>query len=132
MFKTEESKIGVVMLLTGTATLVTSLIEAAGNAPYMVPIIYASMAAMLVLIIICSLYQRRVKKRRVDVQDERSALHSLKSTRNGFIVAMLTLAAYMIMGELGASLTEILALPAIWGMSFAAYTLSYMYYNSMA
>jgi succinate-acetate transporter protein len=64
--------------------------------------------------------------------DERSDTCSLKATRNAFIVALLFLALYMILGQLKPdSLYRIQALQGVFGVMVGAYALSYFYYKSV-
>ena len=77
------------------------------------------------------LYERakKVKPTR-EYEDERSDMCSLKATRNGFIFALIFLAIYMIIGQMApSSLYRIQALQAVFGVSVAAYTVSYVYYK---
>jgi hypothetical protein len=129
LFRTEESKIGMVYLVTGVVMFVTSLSYAGETAPFMVPIVIAGSAVVLLIVLAAMVYEMKVSKERPEIQDERSALCSLKATRNAFVIALLALAVYMIFGWLGAPLEKIQALQAVWGFALTGYTVSYFYYK---
>jgi hypothetical protein len=128
-FRTEESRIWLVYLATGIVMFITSLMNAQETAPYMVPIVISGTVIGIILILACMAYLQKTNKEKPEIQDERSAMCSLKATRNAFLIALVFLAIYMIFGQMGAPLVKISALQSVWGISVAAYTVSYFYYK---
>jgi uncharacterized membrane protein len=96
---------------------------------YLVPIILAAYVILFVVIVASGIYESRVKKVKPEPQDERSALCSLKATRNAFLFSLVLMAVYMVLGQMGAPLVKMLALQTIFGVSLAAYSISYLYYQ---
>ncbi|MGE5548883.1 MAG: hypothetical protein ACM3RR_00130 [Bacillota bacterium] len=128
-FNTEEQKVGWITLFTSIVMVVTTWITIAEVDKSLVRIIMAGYVIILVTIVAVGIYERRVKKVKPEPQDERSALCSLKATRNAFLCALVLMAVYMVLGSLGAPLAKILALQTIFGISLAVYSISYLYYK---
>lgn len=132
--KISNGQYGIVNLfitLTMIIWFVTGLMAANVLAPYMIPIVIIGTALVSVVILglIGIQWVIKVKPTR-EYEDERSDMCSLKATRNGFIFALIFLAIYMIIGQMApSSLYRIQALQSIFGVSVAAYTVSYFYYK---
>lgn len=120
MFKTEESKIAIVILLTFAVLLVTGV--------YPQYVLWLT-AAVVALMIILAIYGLVVKKKQGEPQDERSAKCSLMATRNGFIVAMILVALLGVAVKLGSTMSIDSMVQIIWGLSIATYFLSYLAYK---
>jgi hypothetical protein len=127
--KTEEQKVGWVTLFTSIVMVMTVWMTVAEVDKSLVPIMIAAYVIVFVAIAAAGIYERRVKKVATEPQDERSALCSLKATRNAFLSALVLMAVYMICGSMGAPLAKMLAIQTIFGISMAVYTLSYLYYK---
>jgi uncharacterized membrane protein len=123
MFKTEESRIAIVILGSFALLLIT------GVFPQYV--LWGSIA-LIALIVGLAAYSWLAKKKPGDIPDERTALYSLKASRNGFAAAMLLLALLAAAVSLGAHFSIIDVAQMAWGLSMAAYFLSYLYYKNTA
>jgi Flp pilus assembly protein TadB len=128
-FDTEEQKVGWVTLFTSIVMVITVWMTVAEVDKSFVRIMIAGYVIIFVAIVAAGFYERRVKKAEPEPQDERSAMCSLKATRNTFLFALVLMAVYMILGSIGAPLAKILALQTIFGISLAVYSLSYLYYK---
>lgn len=131
-FGTEEQKVGWVTLFTSIVMVVTAWITIAGIDQSLVRIMIAGYAILFAVIVAAGIYERRVKKAKPEPQDERSAMCSLKATRNAFLFGLVLMAVYMVLGSMGAPLAKILALQTIFGISLAVYSVSYLYYTRVA
>ncbi len=120
MFKTEESRIAAVILATFALLLVTGI--------YPQYVLWATIA-LTALIIGLMAYAVLTKRPAGEVQDERSALCSMKASRNGFIAAVLLIALLAAAVAIGAQYSIIAFVQIVWGLSVAAYFLSYLYYK---
>jgi predicted exporter len=114
-------------MLTGIIWFGTTLMMYLEIAEFMLPVVIAG--CIYGAIIGISIYYLRAKKEKPEPQDERTAMCSLKATRNAFLITLVSLTIYMVFGQMGAPLVKILALQSIWGISVAAYTVSYYYYK---
>jgi hypothetical protein len=120
--------------LTGIVWFVTGLMAANVFAPDMVPIVLFGtilLSLLILSLILCSSIYYRIKKIKPgrEFVDERSDMCSFKATRNAFIVTLVFLALYMIIGQMSpSSLYRIQALQGVFGVSVAAYTASFYYY----
>ncbi len=123
MFRTEESRIAVVILATFALLLATGIFP-----QYVLWIT----VALLVLIIGLAVYSCLTKKRSAEVQDERTAKCSLAASRNAFIVAMGLMALIGAAASMGAPFTVVSATQVVWGLSITVYLLSYLYYKKVA
>jgi hypothetical protein len=96
----------------------------------MVPIILTLTIVGVVLIMGLTVYERLKKVKPGDeYRDERADMCSLKATRNAFIIAVIVLAIYMMIGQISpTSLYKIQALQVIYGVSVATYVVSWSYY----
>jgi uncharacterized membrane protein len=120
MFKTEESKIAIVILLTFAVLLATGV--------YPQYVLWLT-AAVVVLMIILAIYGLVVKKKQGEPQDERSAKCSMMASRNGFIVAILLVTLLGVVVKLGAPISMDSLIQMVWGLSMATYFLSYLTYK---
>jgi hypothetical protein len=120
MFKTEESKTAIVILLTFAVLLVTGV--------YPQYVLWLT-AAVVALMIILAIYGLVVKKKQSEPQDERSAKCSLMASRNGLIIAMILIAALGVAVKLGSTMSMDSLVQIVWGLSVATYFLSYLAYK---
>ncbi len=123
MFKTEESRIAIVILATFALLLVTGI--------YPQYVLWATIA-LIILIVGLMAYAWLSKKPVREVQDERSAKCSLAASRNAFVVAMGLVALIGAAVSMGAPFTVVAATQVVWGLSITAYLLSYLYYKKVA
>lgn len=128
--KSEYRKVNLVISLTMIVWFVTGLIAANVFAPEMVPIVIVGTGVLGVVILALVLYARVTKmKGGEEYYDERSDVCSLKATRNAFVVCLIFLCIYMVLGAMKPdSLYRIQALQGVFGMTVGAYVLSYFYY----
>lgn len=122
MFKTEESRIAVVILATFALLLIT------GVFPQYV--LWTTIAFIIVLLGFTA-YGFLAKKKPGVTQDERSAQCSLKASRNGFATAIILMTLLAAAVSIGAPFSVIVVAQIVWGLSMAAYFLSYLYYKSI-
>lgn len=110
---------------------VTMLLYTYSVAPAMALMIFAATVLLSIACLGFGLYWRRKKvNREVEFMDERSDAFSLKASRNAFIIALVFLALYMIIGQMRPdSLYRIQALQGVFGVSVASYIISYFYYQ---
>lgn len=110
----------------------TMLLYTYSMAPAMALVILAVTVLLSLAILGFSLFWRRKRvNETVEYMDERSDALSLKASRNAFIVALVVLSGYMIIGQLFPdSLYRIQALQGIFGVSVATYVLSYFCYKA--
>ncbi len=123
MLRTEESRFGIAILATFALLLVTGI--------YPQYVMWMTLG-LLALIVGLAIYAYLTKRKNTEVQDERSARCSLAASRNGFIVAMALIALIGAAVSIGATFTVIGATQVVWGLSMAAYFLSYLYYKKWA
>ncbi|MCD1296072.1 hypothetical protein CUJ83_13800 [Methanocella sp. CWC-04] len=124
MFKTEESRISIIILLTFALLLLTGI--------YPQYVLYTTVA-FLIVIAALTVYQKIVKKRvmKYEQYDERTERCSLLATRNGFLVAIVMMALSAVLIKLGSTMDMFDMLQMIWGLSIGTYMLSYLYYKKM-
>lgn len=122
MFKTEESRISVIILLTFAMLLLTGI--------YPEYVLWLT-AALIGLILVLGIYAIMTKKKG-EPQDERSARGSLMASRNGFVIAIVLTALLAVAVKLEAPITIGDMIQMVWGMSMATYFLSYLYYKRVA
>jgi uncharacterized membrane protein len=122
MFKTEESKTAIVILLTFAVLLAT------GVYPQYVLLLTIAVVALIVLL---AIYELVVKKKSGEPQDERSAKCSLLASRNGFIAAIVLVTLVGVAVKLGAPISMDSLIQMTWGLSMAAYFLSYLAYKRL-
>jgi uncharacterized membrane protein len=120
MLRTEESRISVVILATFALLLVTGIFP-----QY---VLWATIA-LVILILGLMAYAWLAKKKAGEIPDERSAKCSMAASRNGFVMAMVVLALSGAAASMGAPLTVVAVTQIVWGLSMAAYFLSYLYYK---
>lgn len=132
--KIGKSQYGIVNLfitLTMIIWFVTGLMAANVLAPYMVPVVIigTALVSLVILVFFIIAWLKKVKPTK-EYEDERSDVCSLKATRNGFVIALIFLAVYMILGQIAPnSLYRIQALQGVYGIAVAAYVISYYYYK---
>lgn len=122
MFKTEESKTAIVILLTFAVLLVT------GVYPQYVLLMTVAVVALLILLAVYGLVS---KKKYGEPQDERSAKCSLMASRNGFIVAVILVTLLGVTVKLGIPISMDSLVQMVWGLSMATYFLSYLGYKRL-
>ncbi|HMK48377.1 MAG TPA: hypothetical protein VK436_17265 [Methanocella sp.] len=134
--KGEYMIMNLIISLTMIVWFITWMMYANIIDPGMVRIVVASFimggAVIMLFIIYVWINNKRNKKVNagLEYQDERSDQCSMKATRNAFVVALLILSVYMILGQLKPdSLYEIQALQAVFGVTVAAYAASYYIYK---
>ncbi len=112
---------------------VTGMLYANTVDPGMVRVIVVITALGALLILALAVYEKAKKvKGGAEFMDERSNAYSLKATRNAFLVTLVVLSLYMILGQIKPdSLYRIQALQGVFGVSVAAYVASYFYYQSV-
>jgi cobalamin synthase len=120
MFKTEESKIALVILLTFAVLLVTGV--------YPQYVMWMTIA-VIALLIVLAIFAVLSKKRYGEPQDERSAKCSLMASRNGLIMAMVLIALLGVAVKLGSTMSIDSLVQTVWGLSVATYFLSYLAYK---
>lgn len=119
MLKTEESRIAITVIATFALLLVTGI--------YPRYVVYATLVlAALVMVLVA--YSMR-KGSAGDKPDERTAKCSLAASRNGFIVAIVLMTLLGAAVSIGAPISVIAVTQIVWGLSMAAYFLSYLYYK---
>ncbi|WP_424357687.1 hypothetical protein [Methanocella sp. MCL-LM] len=120
MFKTEESKIAIVILLTFAVLLVTGV--------YPEYVLWLTVA-VIALLILLAIYALVTKKSKGEPQDERSARCSLLASRNGFIMAIVLITLIAVATRLGATISIDSLVQMAWGLSMATFFLSYLAYK---
>jgi hypothetical protein len=120
MKRTEESIISIVILATLALLLVSGV--------YPRYVLWTTVA-LVILISGIMAYAWLAKKKPGEIQDERSALCSLRASRNGFVTAMLLMALLAAAVSMGAPFSVLVIAQMVWGLSMAAYLLSYLYYK---
>jgi uncharacterized membrane protein YjfL (UPF0719 family) len=123
MLKTEESRLGVVIMLTFALLLVSGIFE---------DYVWWATVAILALLIVCWIYALLSKKTYGEPQDERTARCSLMASRNGFIVVTVLIALIAVAVRSGAPFEPIDMVQLVWGFGVMAYFLSYIYYKRVA
>jgi hypothetical protein len=119
MKRNEEIIVASVVLLSFIVMLVTAL-DASDILAFLVP----GALALAVLAV------ARMAMRKAEKLDERSALCSLKATRNAFLGAVAQIAIYVALLQLTVSLTSTVdVLIIIWGVCVGIYLLSYFLYR---
>ncbi|HMK48376.1 MAG TPA: hypothetical protein VK436_17260 [Methanocella sp.] len=127
----EFRKVSLALSLTMFVCYITGVLYINAEVPELIPVYIASSALLLLVIGPPVLYSRIKKLKGGEVyMDERSDQCTLKATRNAFIVTLLALSVYMILGQWKPdSLYRILALQTIFGVTVSAYIASYFYYQ---
>jgi hypothetical protein len=120
MFKTEESRIGVVILFTFAVLLISGV--------YPQYVLYAT-AVMIGAGIITGVYMWMTGRKEGERQDERSERCSLLASRNGFVVSVVLLALLAMAVKLGSPMDTIDMVQIVWGLGITTYFLSYLYYK---
>jgi uncharacterized membrane protein len=122
MLKTEESKVAMAVLISFGLLLVT-----------LVQTMWAMAEAVIVMIavVLFAVFAVNIMKKPREKRDERSERCSFMATRNGFVVAVIGIAAYSVFAlETTLSSHSIIDLmSAIWGAIIITYMLSYFYYQ---
>lgn len=120
MFRTEESRVSIIILLTFAILLITGI--------YPQYVLWMT-AGLLLIIVATGIYAAIIKKRYGEPRDERSERCSLKAARNGFLVAIVTTALTAVVIQVGSNVDIEGMINMVWGLSIAAYLLSYLYYK---
>jgi hypothetical protein len=120
MFKTEESRIGIVILFTFAVLLISGV--------YPQYVLYAT-AVMIAAGIITGVYMWMTGRKEGERQDERSERGSLLASRNGFVVSVVLMALLAVAVKLGSPMDTIDMTQIVWGLGIATYFLSYLYYK---
>jgi len=129
--KNEYRLVNLVIALTMIVWFVTGLLYTNVVEPGLVPVILGGSGLLTLVILGIAVYgmMKKVKPGR-EYEDERSDLCSFKATRNAFLVTLVALSLYMILGQLRPdSLYRIQALQGVFGVAVAAYAASYFYYK---
>jgi uncharacterized MAPEG superfamily protein len=119
-FRTKESKIAAVILLTFALLLITGVFPQ-----------YMLVGTIVVALAIAALWAYAIisKKRMGEPQDERSERCSLLATQNAFM-AMILLTAFVVVAVQAGWLTDaIVGLRSIWMLGMTVYLLSYLVYK---
>lgn len=124
MFKTEESRIGAVILLTFALLLLAMVFDM-----YVVIGSTVIFLAIMLLLVFAVLTGKNIGQ----PKDERTALCSLNATRNGFVTAIVLMTLLTVAAQLKITpLTTVDVLSAAWGLSVMVYMLSYLFYKRIA
>jgi 4-hydroxybenzoate polyprenyltransferase len=122
--KTEESKVAMAIVLSYGLLLAT-----------MVLIEYAVAEATIILValVLFVFFAYQMMKKPKEPRDERSERCSFLATRNGFIVSIIAIGAFMLFARAAALSAHGIVdmLSAIWGAGVVTYILSYLYYQRM-
>ncbi len=122
MFKTEESRIAIIILFTFALLLIT------GVYPQYVLILTA---VLVTAGIVLGIYMWLTGKKEGEKQDERSERCSLQASRNGFVVAIVLVALLAVAVKLGSPMGTAEMIQVVWGLSMATYLLSYLVYKRL-
>lgn len=120
MFKTKESKVAAVIMLTFALLLITGVFPQ-----------YVLAGTVVVALAIAALwaYAAVSKKRMGEPKDERSERCSLLATQNAFM-AMLVLTAFVVVAvQMGWLADAIVGLRSIWLLGMTVYLVSYLAYK---
>jgi hypothetical protein len=119
--------------LTMIVWFATILMEENMFAPVTFPAVIAGSTFIVLATFAVVLYWRARKvKSGQEFMDERSNMCTLRATRNAFIVSLLFLALYMILEQIApASSYNIPAPQGVFGVSVAAYLISYFFYRQV-
>ena len=120
MFKTEESRIGIVILFTFAVLLISGV--------YPQYVVYAT-ALMVAAGVVSGVYMWMTGRKEGERQDERSARCSLLASRNGFVVSVVLMALLAVAVKLGSPMDTIDMVQIVWGLGITTYFLSYLYYK---
>jgi hypothetical protein len=131
LLKSEYWVINLIISVTMIVWFVTGMMYTNTVEPEMALVIVAVTAVGALLIMALAVYAKAKKvKGGAEYMDERSNAYSLKATRNAFVVTLVVLSLYMILGQMKPdSLYRIQALQGVFGVSVAAYVVSYFYYR---
>jgi uncharacterized membrane protein len=122
MFKTEESRIGLVILFTFAVLLISGV--------YPQYVLYAT-AVMVAAGVVTGVYLWMTGRKEGERQDERSERCSLLASRNGFIVSVVLMALLAVAVKLGSPMDTMDMVQIVWGLGIATYFLTYLYYKRM-
>lgn len=118
--KSEESKVGLVLLLTFALLLLTGVF----------PQYVLSITLVMVLLgVLLGLYMWRMGWKSGDRKDERSERCSLLASRNAFMAMMLLTALSTVLVQLGTDLAMLYPFRSIWALGMTVYFLSYLVYK---
>lgn len=133
LLKSEYWVVNLIISVTMIIWFITGMLYANMVDPKMAQVIVAITAVGALLIMGLAAYAKVKKvKGGAEYMDERSNAYSLKATRNAFVVTLVVLSLYMILGQMKPdSLYRIQALQGVFGVSVAAYVASYFYYQGV-
>jgi hypothetical protein len=131
--KSEYWVVYIFISLTMIVWFVTILMAENMFAPVMFPAVIAGSTFIVLATFAVVLYWRARKvKSGQEFMDERSNICTLRATRNAFIVSLLFLALYMILEQISpVSSNNIPAPQGVFGVSVAAYLISYFFYRQV-
>ncbi len=118
--KSEESKVGAVLLLTFALFLITGVLP---------QYVLESTVILVALGVIAGLYMWRAGMKRGERKDERTERCSLLASRNAFLAGILLTTFMAVLVQLGMQLDFLESLRTIWALGFSAYLLSYLVYK---
>jgi uncharacterized membrane protein len=125
ILKTEESKAAAVILLTWLVFMPMIIIKVFSEfAMWALAMFGVVVLSMLVIY----LYSRRSRTFEGLAYDERTKNFSLKSSRNGFFMAIAAATLLAVCIWLGSQIGAFDAIMWVWAWATAAYMLSYLYY----
>jgi hypothetical protein len=121
MFNTEESRVAGLILLTFALLMVTGVYE---------PFVVIATIIVLIAITLFAIYMFYIQKKKPEPQDERTERCSFLATRNGFMAAITITALMAAVSKISAtSLNVSEMMSTVWGLSVAAYLLTYMHHK---
>lgn len=118
--KSEESKVGLVLLLTFALFLITGVLP---------QYVLVSTVILVALGVIVGVYMWRAGMKTGDRKDERTERGSLLASRNAFLAGILLTTFMAVLVQLGIKLDFIDSLRTIWSLGMTAYLLSYLVYK---
>jgi hypothetical protein len=118
--KSEESKVGLVLMLTFALFLITGVLP---------QYVLLSTVIMVALGVALGVYLWLAGKKAGDRKDERTERGSFLACRNAFMAVMLLVTFMAVIEQLGTHLDLIDSLRSVWSLGFTAYLLSYLIYK---
>jgi putative Mn2+ efflux pump MntP len=120
LVKSEESKVGIVLLLTFALFLITGVLP---------QYVLETTAIMVALGVIVGVYMWRAGMKTGERKDERTERCSLLASRNAFLAGILLTTFLAVLVQLGTQLDPLESLRTIWSLGMATYLLSYLVYK---
>jgi len=106
MFKTEESRIAIVILFTFAVLLISGV--------YPQYVLYTT-AVLVAAGVVIGVYMWMTGRKEGERQDERSERCSLLASRNGFVVSVVLMALLAVAVKLGSPMDTIDMVQTVWG-----------------